>query len=428
MEGKRRNKEKVKDNNIEKKDENISQDKTVRKIKNIFVMIIWIIVLISIIYQIAMLGLYTIGKVEKSKVPLYTAIDNIVTKYYPKYFETEEKYSINLSALGNIYTSKSIEYQYKNQDLDKLLINVKDSIKDSDLVIANLKINESSKSTENFNINVINSFKKIGVDLFVTANENNFKKNKSSIDETNKIINDLKISQVGMSDNPYIFEQDNIKIGVLSYYLNLDKNEKAVEGKNANINYYTEENLKNDVKYLQDNNTDFIIAYLDYPNDDENRISLIQKQYAEKMLLSNVNAVFEVGSSAIKETYEDIYMLDGGIQNHGYVMYSLGDVFGIYEKEFNISTSGKIEFIKKIVKDNLGNVLEDKTIKYMIVNNPEIYYKKKDKTSINIYSLVNVLKTNDIDVKLKEEASDIIKEYKDVLNIKSTAKNEEKNN
>ena len=422
MENKRRNKRINKD----VKDNRKSTSKNKKNVKHIIIMLIWILIVISLIYQVVMFGLYTLGKVNKTKIPLYTVVDNLVTKYYPKYFEEEEEYTINVTALGNIYTSKSVEYQYNNKDLDTVLNNVKESIKESDLVIANLRINELNKASNKFNENVISSFNKIGVDVFTTANETNFKKNKSQIDEVNNIITNTKVSQVGMNNKPYIYEKDSLKIGILSYYLNLDKNEVPVEGANKHIKYYTDENLKNDIKYLEENNTDFIIAYLDYTNDDIDRISLIQKQYAEKMFLNNVNAVFEVGSSAVKETYEDIYNMTSGGQNHGYVMYSLGDMFGYYEKEFDVATSGEIKFTKKIIKDNLGNILEDKTVKYMTVNNPEIYYTNKYKNNINIYSITDMVKDNNIDESLKKEGNDIIREYEDKLNIKTIAKSEEK--
>ena len=413
-------------------DKNTNVKKGNKKTKNIIIMIIWICILLLILYQVVMLGLYTIGKVDKSNVPLYTFIDDLFTKYYPKYSETEEVYTVDITALGNIYTSYNIYRQYMNLNISESLKYLKEDLKESELVLANLKLNETRDATDEFNSKVIEEFKNIGVDIFTTSNENTFEKTESEINEMKNILKDKQVVQTGIVENeykPYIYNQNNIKVGVISYYLNLDKENLAVVGKNKYINYFTEENLQKHINYLKENKVDFIIAYLDYSNDDTERVSKIQKEYAEKLLQNGINVVFQTGSIAIKETYEDIYLTSSGKQNHSYVMYSLGDIFGLYNLKYNTSTIGKITFTKKIIKNNL-NEIEDKTISYMTVNNPEVYLTKKEGKNINIYPVTKFIneynKDNSIlDKKLVDELSLKHDKYSELLKFKTVAKNEE---
>lgn len=390
---------------------------------NKIAMIIWLAIFVALAYCLAMLGLYTIGKVSKDKVPFYDIIDNVIVSFFPKYYEVEEIYTINVAAFGSIFTSSNIENQYEDVDLENTFSYLKEEYSDYDLILADLKMNYSTNATSDFNNNLLTTFKDIGLTAVITANSLNATSTESDIDYLLDSAADAGIETIGLdttNDVPYIYESEYMKIGVLSYYIELDENDELITDESTlEYNcYYSEEKSDEDIAYLNENDVDYIIAYLDYEDIDTDIVDINQKEYADILIEKGVNVIFETGRSDSESVYEDIYELDNGTQNHAYIMYSLGDMFGIDEDGDDISVVGDITFSKKIIKDNLGNVIESKTVSYMTINNPNILYTDYNYDEITIYPISSSLENEDLDDDLKITFSNIYEEYISVLNIK----------
>lgn len=458
MENKRRKtnikeKDKEKENKIEVNEEKteINEDKENVKfdlkpkstIKNKIVMCIWICILIGIIYCVTMLMLYTLGKVGKSSVPAYEIVDNLVVKLFPRYYETEEIYNLDIATLGSIYTSSYVEKNYMNVGLDNAFKNIKEMYNDYDLVLANLKADYPFKATENFNDNLFKSLNELGVKGLSLSSVAYTNKNNSYLDVLSKNIEDNNINTIGINkegNNTHIYEQNNIKVGVLSYlvdidedamekleYLNNGENDKNTtkkedilvkeNDKNSYLNYYSKEKLTRDMEYFKKNNVDLVIGYLDFADQKTSMINLSQKKYAEELSNAGVNLVLETGRANVQSVFEGIYEADNGSQTHGYTMYSLGDFFGSYnsKEKSNISTSANISVTKKVIKDNFGNIVENKTVTSMTVNNPNLLYTDD---SMQIYDVEDTLEEDDLEGKLQTNLSNVYKEYKSVLNLK----------
>ena len=83
---------------------------------------------------------------------------------------------------------------------------------------------------------------------------------------------------------------------------------------------------------------DYIIAYLNDPNEDSLLTSGEQKQNVELLFNNGVNVVLGTGSMVVQGQVEDQVQVNDEKTNHIYSIYSLGDFFGIYASDDNRSS------------------------------------------------------------------------------------------
>ena len=197
-------------------------------------------------------------------------------------------------------------------------------------------------------------------------------KKEKGIISTIENLKNASIEQVGINSNeeknkPLVISKNEIKLGLLSYATK--SNVEISKNKNYLVNILNEDDVKNDVDYLKSQQVDYIIAYLNDPNDNSLLTSGKQKQNVELLFTNGVNIVLGTGSMVVQGQAEDQIQLNGEKTNHIYSIYSLGDFFGSYSTEDNRSSViANIEFTKKIKKNKKGEIKN--TVTDMKVNTP----------------------------------------------------------
>ena len=158
------------------------------------------------------------------------------------------------------------------------------------------------------------------------------------------------------------------------------------------LNVFDEEELKQDIEYLRNNNVDFIVSYLHVPNEDILMVNSTQKQTTEKLFEAGVDVVLGTGSMVVQESIEDITEDKRQI----YSVYSLGDFCGSYVTDENcLSIIANINFNKIVIKDKKGNIKSTKT--NMNIDKPTALWTVVDKTySKTIYLLDEEIKNYEL--------------------------------
>ena len=157
------------------------------------------------------------------------------------------------------------------------------------------------------------------------------------------------------------------------------------------LNVFDEEELKQDIEYLKNNQVDFIVAYLNVPNEDITMVNSTQKKTTEKLFEAGVDVVLGTGSMVVQESIEE----QTADNKHIYSIYSLGDFCGCYVTDENtLSVIANIDFKKTIVKDKEGNIKNTKTS--MDVKKPTAIWTVIDNTySKTLYFLDDEIKNYD---------------------------------
>lgn len=363
----------------------VNKNKKTNKIKNkhIVLMIVWLIIAIFVIYQVYMLVMYTLGKVDKDKMWLYNSMNSIMNIFIKNTNKaTTEEYSLKFAGLGDVYLTSSMINSAKNgtsYDFSEGTSKIKEQLEKFDVVVASLStpvadktLGYSNKSIYNAPIELLDTLKELNVSAVATATDHAMDKNEKGITSTIDNLKNASIEQVGINDSeeknkPLVLSKNEINIGFLSYATK--SNVKIATNKDYLVNILDEDVLKQDIEYLKSKNVDYIIAYLNDPNEDSLLTSGTQKQNVELLFNNGVNVVLGTGSMVVQGQVEDQIQIDENTTNHIYSIYSLGDFFGSYSTDDNKSSViANIEFTKKIKKNKKGEI-ED-TVVNMKVNTP----------------------------------------------------------
>lgn len=363
----------------------VNKKKKTNKIENkhIILMIIWLIIAIFVIYQVYMLVMYTLGKVDKEKMWLYNSVNSIMSIFVKNTNKaTTEEYSLKFAGLGDVYLTSSMINSAKNgtsYDFSKGTSEIKEQLEKFDVVVASLStpvadktLGYSSKSIYNAPIELLDTLKELKVSVVATATDHAMDKNEKGITSTIDNLKNASIEQVGINDSeeknkPLVISKNEINIGILSYATK--SNVKIATNKDYLVNILDEDAVKEDVEYLKSKNVDYIIAYLNDPNENSLLTSGTQKQNVELLFNNGVNVILGTGSMVVQGGEEDQIQIDEDTTNHIYSIYSLGDFFGSYSTDDNKSSViANIEFTKKIKKNKKGEI-ED-TVTDMKVNTP----------------------------------------------------------
>lgn len=389
--------------------------------KHIIQFFIWLVILLFVYYQVYELVMYTLGKKDKSVMWLYNGINKVVTTIIPHVAkETTEQYSVKLAALGDIYTSTNIMKGVKSgstYNFEDPFTQAKDILSKYDVVLASLNtpvagssLGYSTKTVYNAPDDLLTAIKSLNISILASAGNHINDKGETGINATIKNIESTGLTQVGLGVNserakPYVIDKNNIKIGVLSYMTT--SKVKVAKGKDYLINILTEDNVKADMAYLKNQKVDFVICYLNVPNEDATLVDAEQKNDTDLLLDNGVNVVLGTGSKVVQEKMEDMYQLPDQTNNHAYVIYSLGDFLGDMDTDARKESVGAdITFTKSVTKDKDGKVIDDKTKSNMTANKPLTFYTKVTSaykiTNYSIDTTIDLYNQDKIDLETKD--------------------------
>lgn len=340
--------------------------------KQIIVMSIWIIVCIVLICQVVQFIGYTIGKVDKSKMHVYNAVDAVIQKVIKKKpsTTTEEK-TLKVAALGNMYVTPNILSGAKSGNAYDFVTgseSVASKLKDFDYVLASLNtpivdktIGYSTTKSYGAPVELTKLLTSLHVTHVATATSHAMDKNIKGMTATLANLKEAGIEQTGLSESgrtkPVILSKNDIKIGMLSYATStITKVDKSLPDA---LNILTEENIKDDMAYLKENQVDQVIAYLDVPDATSTIITAKQKENVDLLFDQGVNIVLGSGVAYVQDDYEDEIELadENKTKSHIYASYSLGDLMGSFT-DTQSSIIPNFEFTKTITKNKKGEVIK----------------------------------------------------------------------
>ena len=346
--------------------------------KNVIWMVVCLAICVFVIYQVYNMIMYTLGKKDQEEMWLYNAVNTVigVAKDPSLYYDSEES-TVKFAGIGDIYfTQNTIAGAYTKSGYDFVTgtETVGTKLKEFDLVTASLKtpiagsnLGYSSGMVYNAPQSVVELLKSLNISAVATASSHAVDKNVIGVNYTIENLDDESIKHVGTSTesrkDPIIISKNNINIGVLSY--TTESNVKMSAANSYILNIFDEEDLNKDMQFLKSKNVDFIVAYLNVPNENVTMVNSEQKQITEKLFNAGVDVVLGSGSMVVQESLQEVS--DNGKQI--YTIYSLGDLCGSYKTDDNrLSVIANIDFKKTVYKDKEGNIKDEKTS--MNINNP----------------------------------------------------------
>lgn len=382
-------------NNMNYNDNKNKKNKNEVKVKHIIIMIIWFIIAVFMIYQVYSLVMYTLGKKDREKMWLYNSVNKVLKKDNNlEEIPGAEEHTLKFAGLGDIYETASMitASKYGNTyNFNKGTENIKEKLSSFDVVVGSLStpvadksLGYSNKTVYNAPKELLDTLKELNVNAVATATNHAMDKNEKGIVDTITNLKESKIDQIGINDSneknkPLVISKNEIKIGLLSY--TTKSNTKLQKGKEYLVNILDEEEVKKDVDYLKSQNADFIISYLNVPNEDSLITSGDMKQNTELLFNNGVNIVLGTGAMVVQGQVEDQIDIGNEKTNHVYAIYSLGDFFGKYTNEDNRTcVIANIEFSKQIKKNKKGEIT--KSLADFKVNTPIFVWTNLSKNNI----------------------------------------------
>ena len=390
------------DADFERKD--FKNSKKISKTRKIIVIFIWLILMILVYFQVYQMVQYTFGNGEKEKLVVYNQTCILLNKVLNTTSKTTtEEYSLKFAGLGDVYGGANTITGAKGTNGYEFSINsdeIKETLNSYDLVVASLNTPVAEKSLlytskEIYNTpkEILDMLKNLNVSVLATATSHAMDKKEKGLLQTITNIEEVKIEQTGINKEegrkPVIITKNEIKIGILSYAIN--SNIKIEKTKSYLVNILNEENLKADIEKLKSENVDFIVTYLNTPNENNTILDSKQVESVEMLFENGVNVVLGTGSKVVQESLKDQIEIDSK-KNQIYAVYSLGDFFGgCVNSENQVSMISNIDFSKKIIKNKEGEIVD--TVKEFKVNNPTLLLTKVDKKyKRTVYNLDKLLK------------------------------------
>lgn len=391
-------------------------------------LVIWIIIFLFICFEVLKLVNYTLGKEDKENMWLYNSVDSVVQKFIKKKKGSIEEKTLTWAALGDVYLTPNMLNGAKTSsgyDFSTGTEQVKEILSNYDLVTASLSTPVAGKSLGYSTIKEYNApnelltfLKSINVSILATATTNAMDKSITGINNTIEAIKDVQLEQTGLGSaersKPIVFTKNDISIGILSYATK--SSVKIAKGNENYLNLLDDDNVKEDIEYLKDKNVDFIVSYLNTPNDNPEIIISDQKESVEKLIQAGVDIILCTGVSGVQEDYEEEVTLDDGTKNHVYAIYAMGEFMGGNTTDAaKASIIANIEFTKTITKDKNGEII--KTQNDMKIKTPVPLWTSVDKDySSNIYIMKDEIeKYNNSNSKLTVKEYSVMKNYYDSI-------------
>ncbi|MCL2259894.1 MAG: CapA family protein [Fibromonadales bacterium] len=171
------------------------------------------------------------------------------------------------------------------------------------------------------------AIKDAGFDLVATANNHSLDRGKQGLERTVSVLDSIGMKHFGIyrdtaekkANYPLIVEKNNIKLAFLNYTYGTNM---LVEEEPNIVNRIDSAQILTDIKKAQNESPDFIIAFMHWGNEYENKENEAQRELAQFMALNGVNMI--IGSHPhVVQPLGKIYV--PGYKDSVLVMYSLGN-------------------------------------------------------------------------------------------------------
>lgn len=246
----------------------------------------------------------------------------------------ENTNSITLSFVGDLFLQKHLSNSYYNPKTnnyyfpERIFTDIKDYVnKDFSFIVLDTPITTlyppSGYPLYNSPVEILDTLKKIGFNVMITAGNHALDKGEKGLIETIENIRKRNLLYVGTNakkedrEKYLILKKNGIKVGILAYTFSTN-GIPLPKGKEFLVNLIDLSIIKNDLKNIKDL-CDFIIVYLHWGNIEYlDTIEKSQRRLAKE--ITNWGADIIVGSHPhVIKAYENI--------NGKWCFYSLGNFF-----------------------------------------------------------------------------------------------------
>ena len=226
--------------------------------------------------------------------------------------------SVTIGAVGDIVMHGQCLQAGKNgnsYDFSKFFSRIVPYISWQDMTIANL---ECAIAEKGFDENkapeaLLSAMNEAGIDVVALSNEKIAAQGEEAADFTANAVQNCDMVPVGYGD-VRIVTKDDLRIAILNYVEN-------PESENAATRVLSDVNFDDDIRFIAENDVDFVIAYIHWGEAGKQEVTETQKAWARKMADAGVDVV--LGSHA--HVVQSMEMLTGAGGNSTLVAYGLGN-------------------------------------------------------------------------------------------------------
>ena len=237
---------------------------------------------------------------------------------------------------------------------------VKDYISSADIAIANFEVTLAGEPYGGYPsfsspISLATALQNVGFDILVTANNHILDRGAKGMERTIDVLDSLGITHTGTfkdstqwkKNHPLIIEKNGFRLAFLNYTYgtNFGKEKSAII-----VNYIDTIRIANDLDRVRELNADYIIAFLHWGTEYQNKESEIQRQIADFLALHGCNLI--VG--AHPHVVQPVKKIAGNSSDSVLVAYSLGNF--VSNQRWRYSDGGVMLEVTLSKSDSITNL------------------------------------------------------------------------
>ena len=249
------------------------------------------------------------AEIERQSQEIFSQITNTIETTNKGISESDVL--IKMSAVGDILCSEDMindayNEETKMYDFSNMFRRVSGYINEADIVMGTMEtgITSGKYNETNAPIEFAQAVKDSGVNLVTISHNHSLDNGVSGLSETKENLEKIGYTVVGDkldASNAVVFrEVKNTKIAFLTYTCMLD-NEKSLSNEEKNcINIYSEEQAKEDIKYANENNAEYICVIIHWGDAISDTVNEEQKEIADFLVKNGVDLILGSHPSVVQ--------------------------------------------------------------------------------------------------------------------------------
>lgn len=249
------------------------------------------------------------AEIERQSQEIFSQITNTIEATNKGISESDVL--IKMSAVGDILCSEDMindayNEETKMYDFSNMFRRVSGYINEADIVMGTMETGIASGKYNETNapIEFAQAVKDSGVNLVTISHNHSLDNGVAGLSETKENLEKIGYTIVGDkldASNAVVFrEVKNTKIAFLTYTCMLD-NEKSLSNEEKNcINIYSEEQAKEDIKYANENNAEYICVIIHWGDAISDTVNEEQKEIADFLVKNGVDLILGSHPSVVQ--------------------------------------------------------------------------------------------------------------------------------
>ena len=326
-------------------------------------------------------------ELSKQTEQIFAEIGNNISLTNQNISEADE--IIKMSAVGDILCSDAmIEDAYNKEDntydFSHMFAGVSGFIDKADIVMGTMETNFTSGkyTSENSPKEFAKAVKDSGINVVTISHNHSLDYGSTGLRDTKKLLQELGYSTVGDKideENAVLIQTvKKTKIAFLTYTYGVNYQSRKPKEELKLVNIYSEEQLKNDIKYAKEQDAKYICVMIHWGDAISDKVTDEQKKMADFMVESGVDMILGAHPSVV-QPMEVRKNKDG---KNVFIAYSIGTYIStIYDD------NAKTELMLNIELRKSG---KDGSISLYKVDYTPIYVLDRGRDAQNRYELIDM--------------------------------------